>query len=50
LQAEWPDQANRVTFVTGDALGATATTFLARVGRPVLEKPFTHASLIQIVA
>ena len=50
VQAEWPDQANRVAFVTGDALGATATRFAASVGRGGSAKSVTRAGLMQLVA
>jgi PAS domain S-box-containing protein len=45
IKAERPDIAERVGFVTGDTLGAGASSFLARAGRPVLEKPFTPTAL-----
>jgi PAS domain S-box-containing protein len=45
-----PALAERVLFVTGDALGPVAGRFLAESGRPVLEKPFTAAEVAGIVA
>jgi PAS domain S-box-containing protein len=39
--ANRPDLLPRLAFATGDTLGATAASFLAKVDRPVLEKPFT---------
>jgi len=50
LEAEWPALARRVAFVTGDALGAAAADFLARAGRPVLEKPFSRAGVLRVAA
>ncbi len=50
LQRERPDLANRVAFVTGDTLGVDAVRFLARSGRPVMEKPFTRASVKRLLA
>ncbi len=45
IAAERPELAGRVAFSTGDTLGSTAVRFLAREGRPFLEKPFTPDSL-----
>ena len=45
-----PHLRNRVGFVTGDTLGAATEGFVARAGRPVLEKPFVPAALRQLVA
>ena len=50
LLAEAPDQAARIAFVTGDALGVAASAFLAHAGRPVLEKPFTRAGVLAVAA
>lgn len=36
-----PDLLDRLCFATGDTLGTIAANFLAKVERPVLEKPFT---------
>ena len=40
-----PGLAARTVFVTGDTLGARAQTFLSDCGQPVIEKPFTPASI-----
>ncbi len=45
IKAERPELAGRVAFSTGDTLGSTAVRFLAREGRPFMEKPFTPDSL-----
>jgi CheY-like chemotaxis protein len=45
IKAEKPALARRVAFATGDTLGAPAVRFLAREGRPFMEKPFTPESL-----
>jgi CheY-like chemotaxis protein len=49
LQRERPELAARVAFVTGDTLGVDAVRFLARSGRPLMEKPFTRASLKRLL-
>ena len=40
----------RTAFVTGDALSRAAGDFLARSGRPVLEKPFAPREARRLVA
>jgi two-component system NtrC family sensor kinase len=50
LSTHHPALADRTLFVTGDALGPTAGRFLARSGRPVLEKPFAPAEIVRVVA
>ncbi|PSJ38930.1 hybrid sensor histidine kinase/response regulator [Allosphingosinicella deserti] len=45
LQRDRPDLARRFAFSTGDTLSPSAVRFLARAGRPFLEKPFTRAGL-----
>ena len=50
LGAHHPQLAERVLFVTGDAVGPVSGRFLAESGRPVLEKPFTAAEVAAIVA
>ena len=40
----------RTAFVTGDALSRAAGDFLARSGRPVLEKPFAPEEVRRLVA
>lgn len=45
-----PALAQRVGFVTGDTLGDAAATFLAKAGRPYLEKPFTPAGVRALLA
>ena len=40
-----PALAAHTVFVTGDTLGARAQAFLRESGQPVIEKPFTPASL-----
>ena len=41
VQADYPHLAERIAFITGDALGPSVRGFLDRTGRPYLEKPFT---------
>ncbi|MBP2161505.1 MULTISPECIES: GAF domain-containing protein [Asticcacaulis] len=50
LQRERPHLAGRIVFVTGDTLGIEAVRFLARAGRPFIEKPFTRASVKNLLA
>ena len=50
IQANHPALAGRVIFVTGDALGPVAGRFLADSGRPILEKPFALADIVQFVS
>jgi len=50
LGAHRPHLCTRTAFVTGDTLGALADDFLARVGRPILEKPFVPSELRRLVA
>ena len=50
LSRHRPHLCHRVGFVTGDTLGAATEGFVARVARPVLEKPFVPAALRQLVA
>ncbi|MDQ6437199.1 PAS domain S-box protein [Mesorhizobium sp. LHD-90] len=43
-----PELTERIVFVTGDTLGPAAGRFLARVGAPVVEKPFTPAEIWKV--
>ena len=45
-----PDLIQRLVFSTGDIASAEAANFLARSGRPVVEKPFELARLEEILA
>jgi two-component system NtrC family sensor kinase len=47
---ERPAVAGRFLFISGDTSSATAQTFLAEVGRPLLAKPFTAAELFDAIA
>ena len=49
MKSEAPHHCSRTAFVTGDTLGRAAGAFLARSGRPVLEKPFGPATLRQLL-
>jgi CheY-like chemotaxis protein len=49
LTAHKPHLCTRVAFVTGDTLGAAASAFLARAGRPILEKPFVPSELWRLM-
>jgi C4-dicarboxylate-specific signal transduction histidine kinase/CheY-like chemotaxis protein len=50
IEAKRPHLAERMGFVTGDTIEPGAMAFLARAGRPTLEKPFTPAALRAFVA
>ena len=45
-----PHLCARTAFITGDTLSASAGRFLARAGRPILEKPFVPAELRRLLA
>jgi two-component system NtrC family sensor kinase len=45
-----PHLCARTAFVTADTLSPSSQRFLARAGRPVLEKPFHPAELRQLLA
>lgn len=49
IQQRWPQWANRVIFITGDALSASVQRFLTDSGRPYLEKPFVPADVRELV-
>jgi PAS domain S-box-containing protein len=50
ISTHHPDLVERTLFVTGDALGQAAGRFLAKSGRPFLEKPFTPAEIARLIA
>ena len=50
LRQHRPHLCVRVGFVTGDTLGSASEGFVARTGRPMLEKPFVPSALRQLVA
>jgi two-component system NtrC family sensor kinase len=50
LEKHRPALCGRIAFVTGDTLGRGAGAFLARSGRPVLEKPFVPQEVRRLVA
>ncbi len=45
LESKRPDLLRRLVFITGDTLGASTASFLARAACPVIEKPFTPTSV-----
>jgi DNA-binding response OmpR family regulator len=49
IEVTRPHLVKRTAFITGDTLGATAADFLARAGRPVLEKPFMPEELRRLM-
>lgn len=50
IEQERPALRSRTGFITGDTLGAVAAEFLARTGAPHMEKPFSPASLRELIA
>lgn len=44
-----PQYTGRIIFMTGGAFTMSAKEFLARLGRPYLEKPFTEAQLLRAI-
>jgi PAS domain S-box-containing protein len=48
LESRFPDMLGRVIFLTGDALGPGVVTFLERVARPTVSKPFAAADVHRI--
>jgi CheY-like chemotaxis protein len=49
LQHEAPALCERIAFITGDTLGASAQKFLREAGRPCLEKPFTPEEVLRLI-
>jgi CheY-like chemotaxis protein len=49
LRSEQPAMAERLIFVTGDTLGLGAGSVLDKLGRPVIEKPFTPDDIRSVV-
>jgi PAS domain S-box-containing protein len=49
IRAMRPELADRLIFVTGDALNASLLDFLDSTGRPYVEKPFIPAEIRQLV-
>ncbi len=50
MKAEFPAQADRVVFVTGDTASSETGEFLRAVGQPVLAKPFGAGELARALA
>lgn len=50
IRRHWPSLAQRVLFVTGDTLSASARQFLDETGCPHLDKPFAKNGLLGAVA
>jgi CheY-like chemotaxis protein len=50
LEAERPQLARRVVFMTGGAFTRSARDFLRRTERPVLNKPFSRGQLESVLA
>ena len=50
IERRWRGQCSRVAFVTGDTLASALREFVAKSGRPVIEKPFLPSEVRRIVA
>lgn len=50
MQVLAPQQANRIGFVTGDAMSSNVVNFLAESGRPYIEKPIIKSELLSLLA
>lgn len=50
ITRRWPQQADRVVFVTGDTLSAALSDFVSESGRRVIEKPFLPSDVRRVVA
>jgi CheY-like chemotaxis protein len=50
MAAHRPHLRARTAFITADTLSASSHRFLARAGRPILEKPFVPAELRGLLA
>ena len=49
LAGHRPHLCGRVVFITGDTLGQGPSSFLARSGRPMLEKPFVQEDIRRVL-
>ncbi len=49
IAERWPEMVTRIIFLTGDLVGPRTQTFLSRVQRPVLEKPFQIEELLRVL-
>jgi DNA-binding response OmpR family regulator len=49
LEEHRPEATSKVMFMTGDCLNAATSHFLEKVQRPVIEKPFTPAELVELI-
>ncbi len=49
LKEKYPQQADRVIFMTGDVMGGDTVTFIEQTGRTYLPKPFIPDDLKAVV-
>jgi DNA-binding NtrC family response regulator len=49
MEEFYPDMTGKVIFMTGDCLSAVTCTFLERVKRPFINKPFTPNQIMELV-
>src|SRR5690606_10412141 len=50
IESRWPNLADRVIFVSGDALSPSVRSFVDETGRPLIEKPFAAAEVRSAVS
>jgi len=50
MERAHPDMTQRVLFTTGDCLNTTTRTFLERVNRPFLAKPYTPSEIKTVIS
>ena len=50
ILARWPELAPRVVFASGDTVHPDTRAYIARSGRPCVDKPFTLEALAAVVA
>jgi DNA-binding response OmpR family regulator len=49
LEKKYPDLTRKVVFMTGDCLSAVTSSFLNRVKRPYIIKPFAPNEIIELL-
>ena len=49
IRSRWPDRARRVIFASGDTVHPDTRAFIARSGRPCVDKPFRLEALASVI-
>ena len=49
LKIEFPQLLDKIIFITGDLMNTEVTSFLNKMNRPILPKPFTPSELRNII-